>query len=85
MQLEEQREKLVTIIEKRQKASKNHFDQKVTLKEFVKDQYVLFWKKYKENPSMHTKFEALWIDPYQTEKVIGFNSYITQGFGWNYS
>lgn len=55
--------------------SKRNFDQKVTLKEFFKDHYVLLWNKAEENPSMNNKFEALWIGPYQIEKIISFNSY----------
>lgn len=39
MQLEEQTEKEVTTIQKRQEASKKHFDKKNISKEFVKDQY----------------------------------------------
>lgn len=49
----------------------------------MNDQYVLLWNKAKEKPSMHTKFEALWIGPYQIEKVIGFNSYIIKDFDGN--
>lgn len=64
MQLEEQREKAVISIQKRQEASKIHFDEKVTLKYFVKDQYVLSWNKAKDKPSIHTKFEDLRIVPY---------------------
>lgn len=37
---------------------------------------MILWNKYKEIPSLHTKFEALWIGPYEIEKVIVFNSYI---------
>jgi hypothetical protein len=36
---------------------------------------VLPWNKAKEKPSLHTKFEALWIGPYIIEKITGFNSY----------
>lgn len=32
---------------------------------------------------MNTKFEALWIAPYQIEKVIGFNSHIIKDLGGN--
>jgi hypothetical protein len=34
------------------------------------------WNKEKEKPSFHKKFEALWIDPYHIEKVVGYNSYL---------
>jgi hypothetical protein len=37
---------------------------------------VLLWNKEKENPSLHTKFEALWIGPYTIEKNLGYNCYL---------
>lgn len=64
MKLEEKRDKVVLAIQKRQETTKRHFDQTVTLKKIVKDQYVMLWNKAKEKLSMHTKFEALWIRPY---------------------
>ena len=63
MQVEEQRGKVITIIEKSQGVSKINFDQNLTSKEFVKDLYVLLWNNARENPSMHNAFEALWICP----------------------
>jgi hypothetical protein len=54
---------------------KIYFYKGTTSKYFQKDQMVLLWKKEKEKPSFHTKFEALWIGPYQIERVIGYNSY----------
>jgi hypothetical protein len=48
------------------------------MKNFQKGELVLLWNKAKENPSMHTKFEALWIRPYVIEKILGFNSYMLQ-------
>ena len=55
---------------------KRHFDKSTTAIDLKKYQLVFLWNKAKENPSFHTKFEALWISPYQNEKVIGFNSYL---------
>jgi hypothetical protein len=63
-------------IRKRQQVVKRHFDKSTTTRYFQKDQLVLLWNKEKEKPYFHTKFEALWIGPYQIEKVIGFNSYL---------
>jgi hypothetical protein len=37
---------------------------------------VLLWNKDKENPSMKTKFESLYIGPYIVEKILVFNSYL---------
>jgi hypothetical protein len=48
------------------------------MKNFQKGELVLLWNKAKENPSMHMKFEALWIRPYVIEKILGFNSYMLQ-------
>jgi hypothetical protein len=60
----------------RQQIIKKHFDQSATTKYFQKYQLVLLWNKEKEKPSLHTKFEALWIGPYLIEKVLGYNSYL---------
>jgi hypothetical protein len=76
LQLEEQREQAVLAMKKRQETIKKYFDKSTTAKEFQKDQLVFLWNKEKENPSSHTKFEALWIDPYQIERINGRNSYI---------
>jgi hypothetical protein len=46
------------------------------LKYFANDQLVLLGNKEKEKLFFHTKFEALWIGPYQIEKVIGYYSYL---------
>jgi len=44
-------------------------------RDFQKYQLVLLWNKTKKKRYFHTNFEALWISPYQIEKVIDFNSY----------
>jgi hypothetical protein len=55
----------------RQQTIKRHFDQSASVKYFQKGQLVLLWNKAKEKPSLHTKFEALWIDPYMIKKCYG--------------
>jgi len=55
---------------------KRHFDKSTIARDLKKDELVLLWNKAKEKIYFHTKFEALWIGPYQIEKVIGFNSYL---------
>jgi hypothetical protein len=60
----------------RQQSVKKYFDQRTTMKIFQKGELVLLWNKAKEKPSMHTKFEALWIGPYIIEKILGYNSYL---------
>jgi len=56
---------------RRQQNIKRHFDQSASVKDFQKGQLVLLWNKEKEKPSLHTEFEALWIDPYMIENVMG--------------
>jgi hypothetical protein len=48
------------------------------MKNFHKGELVLLWNKTKEKPSMHMKFEALWIEPYVVEKILGFKYYMLQ-------
>jgi hypothetical protein len=60
----------------RQQIIKKYFDQSTTTKDFQKGQLVLLWNKAKENPSMHIKFEELWIGPYIIENILGYNSYL---------
>jgi hypothetical protein len=60
----------------RQQTIKKYFDQSATTKYFQKGKLVLLWNKAKENPSLHTKFEALWIGPYTIENILGYNSYL---------
>jgi hypothetical protein len=60
----------------RQHNIKKYFNQSASVNNFQKDQLVLLWNKEKEKPSLHTKFEALWIGSYVNEKVIGNNSYL---------
>jgi hypothetical protein len=79
MQLEEQREQALINIQKRQEVVKKYFDRGATVKDFHKDQFVLLWNKAKEKPSLHSKFDALWIGPYQIENICGFNSYLLKG------
>jgi hypothetical protein len=72
MQLEEQREHALTNIQKRQEVVKKYFDRSATVKDLCKDQFVLLWNKAKEKPSLHSKFDALWIGPYQIENKLWF-------------
>jgi hypothetical protein len=74
--LEEQRAKALNKMKQRKQSVKRYFDQGTTMKFFQKGELVLLWNKAKEKPSMHTKFEALWIGPYIIENILGFNSYM---------
>jgi hypothetical protein len=76
--LEEERSKALNQTSQRQQSVKIYFDQSTTVNNFQKGELVLLWNKAKEKPSMHTKFEALWIRPYVVEKILGFNSYMLQ-------
>jgi hypothetical protein len=79
MQLEEKRAHAMLNIQRKKEAVKKYFDQSATIKDFHKGQFVLLWNKAKEKPSLHSNFDALWIGPYQIEKVCGFNSYLLKG------
>jgi hypothetical protein len=78
LKLEEERRKALNQTSQRQQIVKKNFDQSITMKNFQKGESVLLWNKAKENPSMHTKFESLWIEPYVVENILGFNSYMLQ-------
>jgi hypothetical protein len=78
LKLEEERRKALNQTSQRQQSIKIYFDQSTTVNNFQKGELVLLWNKAKEKPSMHTKFEALWIRPYVIEKILGFNSYMLQ-------
>jgi hypothetical protein len=78
LKLEEERSKSLNRTSQRQQIVKKYFDQSTTMKNFQKGELVLHWNKSKENQSMHTKFEALWIRHYVVEKILGFNSYMLQ-------
>jgi hypothetical protein len=78
LKLEEEQSKALNRTSQRQQSIKIYFDQSATVKNFQKGELVLLWNKAKEKPSMHTKFEALWIGPYIVEKILGFNSYMLQ-------
>jgi hypothetical protein len=71
MQSEEQRAHATLNIQKKKEVIKKYFDQSTTNKDFCKGQFVLLWNKDKEKPSLHSKFEALWIGPYQIENICG--------------
>jgi hypothetical protein len=76
LKLEEERSKALNQTSQRQKSIKIYFYKTTTVKTFQKGELVLLWNKSKEKPSMHTKFEALWIGPYIINKILGFNSYM---------
>jgi len=76
LKLEEEQSEALYKITQRQQNIKKYFDQSETLKKFQRGELVLLWNKEKEKPSMHTKFEALWIMPYIIEKIMVFNSYM---------
>jgi hypothetical protein len=60
----------------RQQIIKKYFDHSTTMKDFQKGQLVFLRNKAKENPSLHTKFEPLWIGPFIIENILGYNSYL---------
>jgi hypothetical protein len=83
LKLEEERVEALKKICQRQQNVKKYFDQSATIKNFQKGELVLLWNKEKENPSMHTKFEALWIGLYIIEKISKFQFIYAQGHEGN--
>jgi hypothetical protein len=78
LKLEEERRKDLNQTSQRKQSIKMYFDQSTTINNLQKGEMVLLKNKAKENMSMHTNFEALWIRPYVVEKILGFNSYMLQ-------
>jgi hypothetical protein len=78
LKLEEERSKALNRTSQRQQIIKKYFDQSTNTKNLQKGELVLLWNKGRENPSMHMKFEAIWIRPYVVEKILGFNPYMLQ-------
>jgi hypothetical protein len=54
---------------------KGNFDHKEKDKIFKEGDLVLLWDKRREKPSMHKKFDGLWIRPYKIMSEVGINSF----------
>jgi hypothetical protein len=76
--LEEEQRKSLNQASQRQHIIKKYFYKITTMKNFQKGEFVFLWNKAKENPSMQTNLEALWIGNYVVENILGFNSYMLQ-------
>ena len=51
------------------------FNKETTIKSFRIFDLVLLWDKAKEKIGSHTKFQCLWIGPYQIAKILGENTF----------
>lgn len=51
------------------------FNKRATIKTFMIFYLVFIWDKVKENLESHTKFQHLWIDPYQIAEILGNNTF----------
>jgi hypothetical protein len=78
MNLLELDDKRVTALEhttQHQAVVKHWCDKKSTVKAFRISDLVLMWDKEKEKPDSHTKFQRLWIGPYQIAEILGENTF----------
>ena len=62
-------------ISQHQDIIKCQFDKRTTFKAFSISDLVLMWVKVKEKLGTNTKFEHLWIGPYQITKILGENTF----------
>lgn len=60
---------------KHQAIIKCWFDKRATIKSFRISNLVLLWDKAKEKLDNHTKFQRLWIGPYQIAEILGENTF----------
>jgi len=63
MHMKEHRNDELRKINLRQQYIKTYFYQSDSFKYFQNGHLVLLWTKAKEKPSLHMKFEELWIPP----------------------
>ena len=82
--MEEQREKAKAIHAHHQKIVKALFDTTSTSsKAFEIGDLVLTWDKAHEEKSKHTKFQRLWLGPFQIIEKIGLSTFLLQDLSSN--
>jgi hypothetical protein len=85
LMLEEQREKAKQKFVAHQRIVKHWFDKhKVGNKDFDVGDLVLKWDKANEPKGKHSKFQNLWLGPYQIVEKIGVGTYHLQSMGENW-
>ena len=79
LKLEEDREKTKDIHEKHQQLVKSSFDSNSTNSKFFPiGDLVLKWDKAHEEKGKHTKFQKMWLGPFQIAEKIGSYTFILQ-------
>jgi hypothetical protein len=58
-----------------QQKIKQDFDRKVRKKEFEIGDLVFKWDAPRQDKGKHSKFDALWIDPFKISEVFSNNTY----------
>eukprot|EP00253_Pinus_taeda_P008303 PITA_08303 len=79
LKLEEEREKAKIIHAKHQQIIKSSFDSISSgSKQFQVSDLVLKWDKAHEDKGKHTKFQKMWLGPFQICEKIGHSTFILQ-------
>ena len=79
LKLEEEHSKTRHIFSRHQSTVKKWFDaHKSTDREFEVGDLVLKWDKINEKEGKHTKFQNLWLGPYQIAEKFGPGSFLLQ-------
>eukprot|EP00253_Pinus_taeda_P013982 PITA_13982 len=79
LKLEEEREKAKIIHAKHQQIIKSSFDSISSgFKQFQVGDLVLKWEKAHEDKGKHTKFQKMWLGPFQIYEKIGHSTFILQ-------
>jgi len=77
--LEEERDKTKQIFSKHQSTVKRWFDShRSSERDFEVGDLVLKWDKLNEKEGKHTKFQSLWLGPYQITEKFGSSSFLLQ-------
>ena len=79
LKMEEQRERAKTIHAHHQKIVKTSFDMSFTSStNFEIGDLVLKWDKAHDEKGKHTKFQRLWLGPFQIIEKIGLSTFLLQ-------
>ena len=79
LKLEEEREKARITHAHHQQLVKTYFDSNsVSRKDFQLGDLVLKWDKAHEEKSKHTKFQRMWLEPFQIVELIGPSTFMLQ-------
>ena len=75
LEMDEKRTTTLEHIAKHQFLIKRWFDKRAMINSFKISDPVLLWDKVKEKLVNHTKFQHLWIGPYQIVEICGENTF----------